>query len=344
MKRIFRYFLLILLVSLTLFVIVYRHELVYGIGQLRGQLNIIAGTVPIEQLLNDPLQPDSVKHQISYIQEVKRFTEEVLGYKPSKNYTTYFEQHGQPILWTVSAALPYELKAYYWKFPLIGSFSYKGFFDLAKAEQEEAKLNAMGYDTRINEVSAWSTLGYFKDPILSSMLRRGPGSLAELIIHELTHYHLYIKDSVSFNENLANFVGRKGAELFMQQKFGQESEELARYQAHRADSRIFRNYMRSASQRLDSLYQSMVAEDDAVKQIQKETMIRSILEGVGSLPFQTDLYQSNNFNDWLPNNTYFLSFLRYNDYEEELEQQLSRQFEGKLEELLRHYKANYNSL
>ena len=100
--------------------------------------------------------------------------------RQSDNYTTFYNQRGKPILWVVTASERYKLAPKEWKFPVIGTFPYKGFFDEAKADRQEAELLDAGYDTEINEVSAWSTLGYLKDPILSIMLYRSPGSLASL--------------------------------------------------------------------------------------------------------------------------------------------------------------------
>ena len=90
----------------------------------------------------------------------------------------------------------------------------------AKAESLKAELESEGYEVRIRPVGAWSTLGFFNDPILSNMLERSPGALAELIIHEMTHATLYVKDGVDFNENLATFVGEQGALEFLEAQYG----------------------------------------------------------------------------------------------------------------------------
>jgi predicted aminopeptidase len=130
----------------------------------------------------------------------------------------------------------FQLKAYEWDFPLIGSFSYKGFFNYDQALEEEDKIRKNGYDTSIDEIAGWSTLGWFKDPVLSDMLDRSSGSLANLIIHELTHGTLYVKDNVDFNENLASFVGDKGALIFLRHKYGENSKEYHEYEQGRVRS------------------------------------------------------------------------------------------------------------
>ena len=190
----------------------------YGIGQLRGQMTILAEARPIDEVLEDPTFPDSLKTKIHLIQEVRQFAVEELELVDSKNYTTIYDQKGRDVLWNVSACEPYELKPYKWSFPILGSFSYKGFFDLEKARQERGVLDSLGLDTNIRAVGAWSTLGWFQDPILSNMLYRKEGDLAELIIHELTHATIFVKDSLTFNENLASFIGTEGAKLFLEKK------------------------------------------------------------------------------------------------------------------------------
>ena len=137
----------------------------------------------IDDLLADPNFPDSTKQKLNYIAEVKDFSEEFLGLTQTENYSTFYDQKGKPILWVVTASPEFEIKAYEWSFPIAGSFPYKGSLDLEIAKNIQEEMIFKGYDTEHDEVNAWSTLGWFKDPILSSMLERGPGSLAELIIH-----------------------------------------------------------------------------------------------------------------------------------------------------------------
>src|SRR5690606_16736486 len=128
-----------------------------------------------------------------------------IGLEESKNYTSYYDQKGQVILWNLSACESYEFTPKLWSFPFLGSFPYKGYFDLDKAMEEYQLLKELGYDARIRPVNGWSTLGWTKDPILSNMTERSTGAIVELIIHELTHSTLFVKDNIEFNENLASF-------------------------------------------------------------------------------------------------------------------------------------------
>ena len=190
----------------------------YGVGQLTGQLKIIRGSVPVEEVLQNPGTDSDYRKKLELIAEIRKFATDSLGLTDTDNYTTFYDQQHKPLMWVVTGCKPYALEAKKWHFPIIGEVSYKGFFeeDLAKAEAE--KIRNEGYIADIYSPSAWSTLGYFKDPILSGMLKRSPGRLAELIIHESTHATCYIESSVDFNENFATFTGEPGAAIFLKSK------------------------------------------------------------------------------------------------------------------------------
>ncbi|MCP4457806.1 MAG: aminopeptidase, partial [Cytophagales bacterium] len=151
--------------------------------------------------------PDSLRAKIEVIQNEKRYAVEELGLNVTDNYTTFYDQKGETALWNVSACRAYSFDPKIWWFPIVGDVPYKGFFDFEKASGVGSELREEGWDVRIRGVSGWSTLGWFKDPILSEMLNRSEGQLAELIIHELTHGTIFVKDRVTFREPLIiNFL------------------------------------------------------------------------------------------------------------------------------------------
>jgi predicted aminopeptidase len=316
----------------------------YGLMQARGQAKILWEARPIEEVLADTTFPDSLKQKLQLIQEIRRFAEDSLGLNPSKNYTTFYDQQGKPILWVLTACPPYELNAYEWRFPLLGSFSYKGFFELSKAEAEEQRMKAQGYDTDIGEVLGWSTLGWFKDPVLSNFLRRSPGHLADLIIHELTHGTLYVPDNVNYNENLANFVGYQGALLFLRHKYGEDSPELRQYIHSMSDRKRFTRFVLQASQSLDSLYNSFPATmPEREKAAAKQKHIRQIVQAFDTVRFASDRYRDY-FTDFTPNNTFFMEFIRYNEQQNAFEEEFYQKFGGDFKKYWKHLKATYPSL
>jgi predicted aminopeptidase len=332
MKKHLRTFSKISFVALFL-VSAWNYDLVfYGVRQLKGQLTIIWNAKPVEDVLKDPALKSETREKLLLTEEIRRFAMDSLGLKNSKNYTTYFDQQDKPIMWVVTGCRPYELKAKEWWFPFLGNVSYKGFFTEARALEEEQRVRSQGYETDIYSPSAWSTLGFFKDPIFSNMLKRGPGRLSELIIHELTHATIYLESSVDFNENLATFIGEKGAEQFLLTKYGEQSTEYKRYRGFLTDEMIYSEYMMQSSKRLDSLYKSF-SDDLPVKEKAslKYRMIAEIMSGIKQLPFSyPERYLFDFRKSKLPNNTEFMAFLRYRKKQDTFNKILEDKYDGNL--------------
>ena len=318
------------LAFLVLLFVIYWDLVSYGLQQAKGQLTIISNTQDVSDVLASDNVPDSIKHQIRNIEEARLFAFDSLGLKQSDNYTTFYDQKGQVSLWNLSASEPFALEPKLWSFPILGSFPYKGFFDLEKAKTEAKELKDEGYDVRIRPVGGWSTLGWTKDPILSNMLRRTEGSLVELIIHELTHSTLFVKDDIEFNENLASFIGEKGAVAFLNNKYGKGSSAYYDYIISEEDSETFRDHMLLAAGKLDSLYQSMIEiSSDSIKSKKKEQMINEIIISIDTLHFHNERYYQI-FQNTLPNNAYFMSYLRYYSSNDSLESLLSNSYDNDL--------------
>jgi predicted aminopeptidase len=309
--------------------------IIYGIDQARGQWQIIRNARPFDEVLAGSTTPDSIKSKLRLIGEIKQFAIDSCGLKPTANYTTFYDQHNKPLLWVLTASGPYELKAYEWKFPLLGTVSYKGFFNYRKGKSEEQALKFRHYDTDYDDVSAWSTLGWFRDPVLSGMLRRDAGSLAELIIHEMTHGTIYLKSSVDFNENFANMVGEEGAIRFLTAKYGGESAELKKYLRWKSDYDLYSHYMIASAAKLDSLYKTLSStESDWDKEKKKVMMMKSIVSGTDTIPFKEPGRFGKLFSHRLPNNTWFLSFRRYDQQKDSLRDEMYRKFNGDLKEYI----------
>ncbi len=335
------------LLALFLVGLFYRREISYGWMQASGQIKILMDVRDVEEVMNDPSFPDSLKRQIILIQEIKKFGVDSLGLNPSQNYTTFYDQKGKPILWVITASDRYKLKALEWKFPIIGSFAYKGFFDSTKAAKQEAALIQQGYDTDINEVSAWSTLGYLKDPILSSMLNRSPGSLANLILHELTHGTLFVKDNLEMNENLASFVGDVGATRFLTQKFGKDSEELKKYEFSKKYSNAYAQHVLRGAQKLDSLYATFKNQAvDPAKDSLKKSLIMQIDSTADTLLSRKVTVPNKLTPDEtkLPNNAYFIGYQTYKSKQNAYRKEFEEKFNGDFVAYMNYLKAKYPSL
>lgn len=335
--------------SLLLVLAIWQRELVsYGWMQARGQLRILWNTEPVENVLKNSAIPDSVKRKIELIGEIRRFAVDSLGLNPSGSYTSYYDQGGKPILWVITAAPPYELKAREWSFPIIGTFSYKGFFEKDRADSTVAELKRAGLDTRVGEVSAWSTLGFLNDPILSSMTERAPGDLAELILHELTHGTLFIKNSLEYNENLADFVGEYGALRFLSGRFGRDSKEYRDYLASKEFFEQYDDHVLRGTKKLDSLYKSFKpATPVSLKEKQKWQMITELVETVDTLNDgrSQSLRKKRRWNKLnLPNNAYFVQYLTYRKQQNRFRAEFEGRFRGDFGHYLSYLKNTYPSL
>ncbi len=345
LKQWFKIILHSLLILLVCSCFIWNELIRYGISQGIGQVSIIMNAQPVEDVLKDPQFPDSLKIKLRLVQEVKQYTVDSLGLNPSNNYTSVFNQHHKPVLFTITACEPYSFKPKEWTFPFLGAVSYKGFFKKEKAKKEYYKLILEGYDVDIYSPSGWSTLGWFKDPIQTNMLERSDANLINLIIHELSHGTLYVKNNVNFNENLANFIGDKGTEQFLIYKFGEGSRAYTDYEHKKVDEQIFTAYMLRSTERLDSLYHSFSTEPDSVKKSKKNQLITSIVLGVNRLP----LYKSKNYfryalQAFSEKNAFFMSFMRYDSQYEIFDHEYREKFGSNLRNYLLYLKKTYPSL
>jgi len=313
----------------------------YGLQQGQGQLRILWEAQPNSVFLEDPDFPDSLKQKIQLISEIKQFSVDSLGLNPSGSYEKLFDQKNKPILWIVTACPPYTLEAHRWTFPILGRFSYKGFFEYDEATKEKQQLDKQGLDTKIGEVSAWSTLGYLNDPILSSMFKRPVGRLANLILHELTHGTLFVKNNITYNENLANFIGDKGAIQFLKSKYGANSAELREYEAQKIDRDTFTNFVLRGAQSLDSLYGTFSeAMPIDLKEKHKKQHLQKIINSLDSCNFINPNY-CYYFSDFEPNNTFFAGYARYNARRNYFEEEFQTKFQGDFPKYLAYLKEKY---
>ena len=296
----------------------------YALTQLKGQLSLIYHTQPIEEVLKDKNIPKEQKEKLLLIADIKKFAVNELGFNSNENYTTYYDQQNKPLMYVVSACPKYSMQEHEWNFPIAGSFTYKGFFIREMADKELAERKSEGLDVYLGTASGWSTLGWLKDPVLSGMLNKSNGELAELIIHELTHSFKYVKNNVTFNENLATFVGQKGALHFISKRYGPSSPAMIAYEALLNDNLLFDERMTKGYYELDSLYKSFgsnTSEEDR-KQM-KQALIDKIISSIKQL----DLIDKHRYNFMTEkknkiNNAWFASFKRYNTLQFELESSL----------------------
>jgi predicted aminopeptidase len=214
----------------------------------------------------------------------------------------------------VSASAKDSFARHEWWFPIVGSVPYKGFFNPADARKERAKLEKKGLDVYVRGVDAFSTLGWFSDPLYSYMKDYPAHRLADLIIHESLHATVYLKSHAQFNEELAEFVGSEGARLYIEKTFGPDSDEYRAITASDGDSAAFLGVIRELIAELEPLYESGVPREEKLQK--KEAIIQAakdrFAENYDTL-FQNDNYRG--FSDLPINNAYLELYRLY--YEED---------------------------
>lgn len=314
-----------------------KELLSYGLMQGKGQLKVLQGAEDLDYWLASDVLDERKKEKLRLIDEIRNYAFDSLGLSRNKNYTKMYNDEENPALWVVSASAPYALEPMTWSFPLIGSFSYKGFFDKEKALELVDELESKGMDVSLRTVGGWSTLGWFKDPVMASMLKRSEGDLANLIIHELCHATIFVKNDTELNENIATFVGDKGAEKFLHYRFGAESKELKNYLIGKEDYEQFSLYWLEQAGKLDSLYKASAHLSEEAKAERKLQTIQKMVDGLQEVPFSRPSRFENYFEE-LPNNNFFINFRRYRAKQSLFETEFQNDFKGELPAIIAHWK------
>lgn len=200
----------------------------YVLRQGIGQLGVLLRAVPIDDVLEGGrLEPEAAE-KLRLVVEAREFGRARLGLRVGGSFRTYHDTGGRPMAYNLSACRKDALTPKRWWFPVIGWIDYIGYYDERDARAAEQKLKQEGYDTLVREVDAFSSLGWFPDPVHSPLLQRDRPSLVEVVIHELAHNTVYANGQSDFNESLATFVGRTGAVQFYAERGDEATVRLLR--------------------------------------------------------------------------------------------------------------------
>lgn len=229
-----------------------------------GQLDLVCSARPIEHVIDDPDTSPEVKDELQSVGRMKEFGKSY-GLVPTSSYEAYVELDRPVAVWVVSAAPKLSLDPLTWTFPIVGSVPYLGWFDHGRAVEHAESLAAEGWDVDLRGASAYSTLGFFKDPVLSSMLgdaSDGYGDLADTILHESLHATVYVKGQTSFDEGLATFVGEHLAEAYLVERYGADSPEVRTYEKEKVQGEERQTRLIQAFKDLDALYKSDKSKEE----------------------------------------------------------------------------------
>ncbi len=336
-----RKFILILIsgifISLAIFLWVNKKWLHYAYIQAKGQFEVMYNTREISECLLDSAIADSIKIKLHLVEEIRQFAFDSIGLDRNDNYTRFYDQKGKPIMWMLTATKPFSLEEYQWHFPIIGTFGYKGFFDWKEAQKELKNISKLGYDTDLGEISGWSTLGWLSDPVLSNMLERSEGGLASVLIHELTHGTVFVKDNLFFNENLANFIGHQGAIDFLNYKYKKDSTQLKKYLKRYNYREKYVYTALKTAKILNVIYQKpfFIQANIATKKTVKNKMIRKMMAWA-------DTSFMHMHDSLLPNNCYFMHFMRYDGSQSNFQEKYQKQHQSNLKKYIEFLKKEYN--
>ena len=218
------------------------------------EAKILARREPIRNVIAAPGTPAEVRRRLELVLTARDFAEHSLDLDAGDSYTTYSRVDRDTLLLVLSGARRDAFEPVTWWFPIVGRVPYKGYFDIEDALEAQRELDAEGFDTFLRPAAAFSTLGWFNDPLLSTVLRYGDVSIVSTVIHELLHNSIYVPGQAAFNESFANFVGDRGAIALFCGMDGPLSERCAAATGAWADNLVFAAFLNGLVAELEALY------------------------------------------------------------------------------------------
>ena len=215
------------------------------------ETRLLKARQPLQHMVEDSSVSSAVRRSLRLVLDTRDYAAR-LGLEAKQTYTTYADVGRDTLLLVLQAAPKDCICPHTWKYPIVGRIPYKGFFDTKSALKEEAGFAARGYDTYLRPSSAFSTLGWFNDPLLSTALERDSVELAATVFHEIAHNTLYVKSATPFNESFAQLVGYRSTEAFFTERGDTGRARQAADRWH--DEMVLGEYYRGLIGRLDSLY------------------------------------------------------------------------------------------
>lgn len=221
---------------------------------VQGQADILARSRPIGSVIRSKTSTPSLRKQLELVQDLRAFADERLRLPTDRQYRNYADLGRKFVVWNVYAAPEFSLKARTWRYPLVGSLKYRGFFNEDAAKKEAAGLKEQGYDVVVGGVRVYSTLGWFSDPVLNTFVEDKEAQLAETLFHELTHARFFVGGDTDFNEAYATASGQEG----VRQRFLSKGDtaSLQQYERDLAEFNRILKLLQQTRDRLEALYET----------------------------------------------------------------------------------------
>lgn len=215
------------------------------------EVAILQKAKPLGELIADPGTPGETRAWLSLVRDARDYAD-AIGFEAGKTYTKFTDIGRDTLLLVLSASPKDCICPHTWRYPIVGRIPYKGFFDTRMAQREADRFAAQGMDVNLRPAAAFSTLGWFNDPLLSTALSRDSVDLAALVFHEIAHNTLYVKSATPFNESFAQMAGYRAAEAFFRSR---GDSALAQRAADRwADEIVLGEYYSEFMGRLEAFY------------------------------------------------------------------------------------------
>lgn len=270
-------------------------EIAYYTQAVTGHLGILLNSRTLEQVLDDPATPPETRARLELARAIREYATGVLKLPENRSYRIYADLGRPAALWNVVAAPELSLELKTWCYPVAGCVAYRGYFNRRRADAYAAGLKARGYETFVGTVSAYSTVGWFNDPLLNTVIQRSDAELAAVIFHELAHQRLFLPGDTAFSESFATAVEIEGVRRWLTNRG--KPEEFAGYAERLRRREQFMELALRYRRRLETLYAS--AKPDGDKRIKKAEIFDELRRDYAALKTSWGGYGG--FDRWLIN-------------------------------------------
>ncbi len=281
----------------------------YYYQAVSGHLDLVSKERPIDEVLTDTDTTDELKQKLNLARQAREFATIQLSLPDNDSYKTYADLERPYVVWNVIATPAYSIKPKTWCFMIVGCLSYRGYFEKQKALDLASELKNEGLDVQVSGASAYSTLGYFDDPLLNTMMAHNDASLVGIIFHELAHQIIYIDGDTAFNEAFATAVEQEGLHRWFKSQ-----SDLAKYNeylSHKQSKHDFYQMLKNTRQSLQLAFEQ--AEDEQQKQSAKQTIYQQLQLDYKQWREQTQFY---GYDQWMQrdlNNAHLALVATYQD-------------------------------
>jgi predicted aminopeptidase len=283
----------------------------YYAQAISGQLEILSKSRPVEEVLSDSATPAQTRDQLKLVQRLRDFASQELALPDNQSYRRYADLDRPFAVWDVFATPELSLEPKRWCFIVAGCVPYRGYFARNKAEQFAASLKQKGYDVYVGGVPAYSTLGWFNDPLLNTFIHRSEAELAGLLFHELAHQKIYVSGDSAFNESFATVIELEGVKRWFQQSGNAKEAEAYRLKVQRREE--FTALVLHHRAHLKEIYASTLI--DAEKRMAKARVFEELRNDYAKLKTSWNGYAA--FDNWFKqdlNNAHLAAIGLYSQY------------------------------